>query len=1099
MRTRSFAAGLTSVLLALVIFALTGVPSLHAQATDGNLLGTVNDPSGAGIPGAAIEITNTATGVKATTTSGGDGTYRFNNVPAGAYDVKVSRTGFSTTNLRGVTVSLNQTATQNASLAMGDVSTVVDVTETAVVIDTTTAQVGSTFGEREAVDTPSTGLPTGVLNLSLLGAGVASSGGIGLGDGPSVGGQRPRNNSFSVDGVNNDRRDVTGHNTNIPNEAVAEFSMLLNQFSAEFGGGTGGQFNTVVRSGGNQIHGALFEYLQNRTLNAIDQQEARIGILSNPRFDENTVGGAIGGPIKKNKLFYYGLYQYNPTGLASTAAPVGAPTADGYATLNSLPGISKTNLGVLSQFLPAAPTPNGSVVVNGRTIPTGFLPIVAPSYENIKTYLVSLDFNVSQKDQMRGRFVSESHKGFDSSSLPSLPVFFTGRNNDSKLLSFGEFHNFSPTLLNEFRFGYSRFVDFQGAGDFKFPGLDSFPTLTIDDLNSTQLGPFSVTPQGTALNSYQLIDNVSWTKGSHTLKFGWEGRKYITITDFIQRKRGDYEYSTLETYLNDISPDVVAERNVGAQLYYGNAINQSFFVNDSYRLRPNLTVNVGLRYDYQGVPASDKEWILNSIASLPGVVEFRAPTPQLTAFAPRLGVAYSPGTSGKTSIRAGFGRSYDKIFENLSTNSRPPQESNTIDIDPGQPNFLKGGGITPGTAGSVSCNTVATCRAISTSYLYDQQIPYALNWNLGVQHVFHNDYTLEVRYLGTRGVHLFTQSRLNRVAKVTPTNFIPTFLTAPTLDTLAALPRTLADVAKASNFSTIYPGFTGNLTAFPNRGNSSYNGLAVELTRRFTRGLLFKTAYTWSHAIDDSTADLFSTLLSPRRPQDFQNLGAERSSSFLDRRHRFTENVVYDTPWFKSSSNKIARFALGGYILSGTYTFESPQYATVQSGVDSNLNGDAAGDRTIVNINGTPNVGSGVYGLTRDGTRVTAGGAVNKTTGPIVAYVALNGNAQYITAGIGALANGGRQTIPIGRINNIDLQVKKAFRFGEVRRFELGVQAFNLFNHPQYTSGYIDNVQFHNSNTTRNNLLPSDPAFNRPDLEYSSNARFLQLTARFQF
>src|SRR5262249_237337 len=203
-----------------------------------------------------------------------------------------------------------------------------------------------------------------------------------------------------------------------------------------------------------------------------------------------------------------------------------------------------------------------------------------------------------------------------------------------------------------------------------------------------------------------------------------------------------------------------------------------------------------------------------------------------------------------------------------------------------------------------------------------------------------------------------------------------------------------------------------NVVDFENRGNSSYNGLAVELTRRFARNLLFKGAYTWSHNIDDSTADLFSTWLSPRRPEDFQNWRAERASSFLDRRHRFTYNWIYDIPWFSKDNNAIKRHALGGWILSGTYTYESPQFATVQSGIDSNLNGDWAGDRTIVNSSGVPNTGSGVVGLDRNGNRVA-----NGNTG-IVAYLALKPDAQYIVAGLGARSNGGRQTIGLRPINN---------------------------------------------------------------------------------
>jgi hypothetical protein len=1103
MNTRIPAPRFRAVLfLAVALWTLTGVTRLYAQATDGNLVGTVVDQSGAAVPNANVEITNTATNVTSKTVTNASGEYRFNNILVGNYDLKVTHTGFSTATLRNINVSLNQTATQNVTLQVGSVETTIEVTETPAIIDTTTAQVQSTFEQREAIDTPSSALPLGVLNLSLLGAGVANPGGIGLGDGPSVGGQRPRNNSFNVEGVTNDRRDVTGHNIDIPSEAVSEFTMLQNQFSAEFGSGTGGQFNTVIRSGTNNFHGALFEYFQNRNLNAVDQSNARQGLTSNPRYDQNTFGASLGGPFIKNKLFFYGLWQYNPTGQSAPPGnPIFAPTAAGYSILSSIAGISQTNLGVLKKYLPPAPTGDqGTISVLGRAIPIGTVPINPPSYLNIETYLASIDYNISNSDQLRGRFINELHDGFDPSALAPLPAFYISRPTTQKLLSLSEIHNFSPTLLNEFRFGYSRYNDLISAGDFTFPGLDTFPNLTIDDLNSTQLGPYSTSPQSVVLNSYQLIDNLNWTKGRHTFKFGWEGRKYITATNFIQRLRGDYEYSTLELYLLDGSPDVIAERNVGAALYYGNAINNSLYANDQFRLRPNLTLNIGLRWDYQGIPASDKQQALNSLSSVPGVLEFRAPTAQLSAFSPRFGIAYSPGTSGKTSIRAGFGWFYDKIFENLSTNSRPPQVSSTVDIPPGQPNFLANGGIKPNVPGTPVCNSVESCRAATSSYIYDQNLPYSLNWNVGVQHVFGNDYTLEVRYLGTKGVHLFTQSRINSIPKITPSLYLPTYLQMPSLATLAALPVTLGDInARSNHYTSLYPGFTSFITAFPNRGNSEYHGLAVEFTRRFARNLLFKGAYTWSHNIDDSTADLFSTLLSPRRPQDFQNMTPEKSDSFLDRRHRFTFNWVWDTPWFNHSDNKFARYALGGYIFSGTYTFESPQYATVQSPIDSNLNGDAFADRSIVNPNGTPGVGSDVVGLTRTGARISSGGTVTAARAPIVAYLALNPNAQYIVAGLGALATGGRQTMALGRINNWDIQVKKAFNFTESMKFEVAAQAFNLFNHPQYVSGYINNVQFHNSNTTRDNLLPNDPAFNRPDLEYNSNSRVMQLTARFQF
>src|SRR5262249_17747596 len=265
--------------------------------------------------------------------------------------------GFTAASLGNLNIELNKTATVNLTLQVGAVSGTVEVSEAPVAIDTTTAQVGANFERVAAIEIPSSSLPMGVLNLALVEAGVASPGGIGLGDGPSVGGQRPRNNSFNIEGVNDDRRDVTGHNIAVPNEAVAQFSMLQNQFSAEFGDSTGGQFNTVVKSGSNKIHGSAFEYFQNRNLNANDNLNALSGILSPPRYDQNTVGGSFGGPIRKNKLFYYGLYQYNPTGQApaSSQGAILSPTPDGYAQLASIPGVSSTNLNVLKTYLPAAP------------------------------------------------------------------------------------------------------------------------------------------------------------------------------------------------------------------------------------------------------------------------------------------------------------------------------------------------------------------------------------------------------------------------------------------------------------------------------------------------------------------------------------------------------------------------------------------------------------------------------------------------------------------------------------------------------------------------------------------------------------------------
>jgi hypothetical protein len=355
----------------IALFSLA-VGSLFGQATDSNVTGMVIDASGAAVVGAEVRAQNSATSVQYSAVSNSSGVYRFNNIPAGVYSIATTARGFSTSTLHNVAVQLNQTATVNITLNVAGVSTTLEVKEAPAVIDTTTAQVQSTFSERASADVPMATTGLGVLNLSLLGGGVGSSGGYGLGEGPSVGGQRPRNNSFNVDGVDNNRRDTSGSNVRIPNDAVQEFSVLQNQFSAEFGHAGGGVFNTILKSGGNATHGLVYEYFQNRNLNAEDQLFKRQQIYSNPRYDDNRLGASIGGPILKDKLFYYGLMEYHPDGQASSpSSALQSPTAQGYTMLAGIPGISKGNLGVLQKYSPAAPTQTATVSVAGADDSSG--------------------------------------------------------------------------------------------------------------------------------------------------------------------------------------------------------------------------------------------------------------------------------------------------------------------------------------------------------------------------------------------------------------------------------------------------------------------------------------------------------------------------------------------------------------------------------------------------------------------------------------------------------------------------------------------------------------------------------------------------------
>ena len=934
--------------------------------------------------------------------------------------------------------------------------------------------------------------------MSLLSAGVATSGGLGAGTGPSIGGQRPRNNNFEVEGVDNNSKTVTGPQVFIPNDAVQEFTLLQNQFQAEYGHSSGGQFNTIVKSGTNQFHGMLYDYLRNRDLNALDQTFKNQGILSNPRYDQNRLGANFGGPIIQNKWFFFMNFEYNPLGQASTTgAPAYAPTAAGYSTLGGIPGVSATNLQILQKYATAPAVSTGpdvpTLTVGGQNIPMGILNTVGPNFVNQYYGVFSSDYNFSERDQLRGRLVYNRYEGIDTGV--SLPVFFTPVPTRNYLATLAWYHTFTPTLTNEFRLGYNRENQDYPIGNYTFPGLDQFPNLQFNNQN-LQVGPDPNFPQYNINNMYQGTENVIWTHGSHTFKFGTEFRKYIAPSVFVQRSRGDYEYNDMATYLLDQTPDYIAERGLGNSTYYGDQIASYSYAQDTWRIRPNLTLDLGVRYEYTTLPYSERLQNVNSVADVPGLITFGTPTTQTHNFVPRLGVAYSPGDSGNTVFRAGFGMAYDVLFDNLGLLSLPPQFSTTVDqVNDPTPagGYLGSGGIPPNaTVGALSA---ADARASTAAFIPGQKLPYSINWNFNIQHVFARDYTFQIGYVGTRGVHLPAQIQLNRQSVVTPSQYLPTYFTMPSAATLAALPLTLGDLRNISSISPAYAaaGFQSTITSYQPEGSSTYNGLTLQLNRRFANGLQMIGAYTWSHNIDDGTAEVYSTELSPRRAQDFNNLAAERASSLLDRRQRFTLSVIYDVPFFKNSGNWLMKNIVGNWEVAPIYTYESPEYFTVQNGVDSNLNHDSAGDRPIINPSGAEHTGTDVTAVN------ASGSAVDLNDPTTVAYVAVNPNARYVRAGYGALANAGRNTEPTRPIDNIDLTLIKRLSITERMNIEFGAQAFNLFNHAQFIPGSIDDVGIVSQTGLATYTNPQMSTFNNPEAIFSSSPRVIQVFAKFSW
>ncbi len=1129
----------------------------YAQTTSGALVGIVRDQSGAVIPNATVEATNEATNVVYNGKTDGNGQYRISNLPEGTYDLRTANAGFTPSVVKGIAVTSTNVQTKDVLLSIGQGTTTVEVsTESNVSIDTTTAQIGTTFSTKETEALPSATVGLGVINLSLLAPGVTSSGGIGAGTGPSIAGQRPRNNNFSIDGTDNNNKSVTGPLLYVPNDATSEFVLLQNIYSAQYGHSAGGQFNTLITSGTNHVHGRLYEYFQNRNLNAVTSTQA-ISNAANPlvaknfqpRFDFNRYGGQLGGPVLKDKLFLFSNFERQTLGQSAPPTTFCTPTAAGIAALNSLNLANKTNLSVFKNYYPTAAnqaavgggsactdsklsssgatiavTPTGAA--NPTAIPVGPASFSPPTFYNHYYSTTSGDYTISAKDSLRVRYVYNRADGTDTSA--TFPAFYQGTPARYHLASIDEVHVVSPTISNEFRLGYTRFFSQTPVPNITFPGLTVFPSLYFYDLGkSPYLGPDANAPQATITNLYQAIESFTWVKGRHTLNFGGEGRKSISPQVFVQRLRGDYEYSTLSLFLNDISPDKVGQRNATppglSPTFYGDQSSIYVYANDDYRATQKLTLNLGLRYEFTSVPASEKQQALNIAASVPGLITFGKPSPQYKNFAPRIGLAYAPNEN--TSLRAAFGINYDVLYDNIGTTTAPPQFQTTenVVLTTATPSFLANGGLPQ----NATFTTLAQQRAATAAYVPDQKLPYSEQWTLGVQHVFHRDYTAEIRYVGTRGVHLDVQEQLNSQSPVTAANQLPTSLNGGSVapngsSTLALLQGPNANGAPYYRTPAYYAGgLTNTITADMPFGGSNYNGLQTQLTRRFQKGWLLNAAYTYSRTFDDSTADFNSTALNPRRPQDSQNLRAEYSRSALDRPHRLTLVVLYDVPYFKNSNFFLKNF-VGNLQISPVYTFQSPQYTSVQSVTDSNLNNDSASDRVFINPNGIKGTGTGVVPLVNSAISCPAGttakGVINGTStlglscaantigysagslsGSGAAQTFVPSNAYYVQGGPGTSPTASRNTLPTGRENNLDLTAIKRISITERYKFEIQAIAFNVLNHSQYLPGSLNTVNSIGSTGSGNFDSVASPQFNQKQLTFSNNARSMQLSGKIFF
>jgi len=1136
---------------ALICILLLGAVLLpqfaRAQRLDGTLRVTVSDKSGAGIVDAKVTVTNEATNVAVTATASSAGTYVFPNLLVGTYTVTVEKEGFKKSVNKGVQVESNQVAEFAAALEVGDATAVVEVTAGAELVKTESSELGTSFTQQVVQDLPVNTLGGDVKEFAVFAPGTTTQEGGVLGSGGSIGGTRPRFNGFSIDGVDDNRVDVNGPTQPVIQESVAEFTLLTNQFSAEYGHSSGGQFNIVTKSGTNSWHGAGWEFNRNRDFNAATNQEKQsnkgLSDIKN-RFDYDRLGASAGGPILKDKFFIYGAYEFQNEGLGSQGATVTMPTANGMSQLLALNPDSAVTT-ILKEF-PVAATKTGTtnVTFNGSTtaIDIGQFAGVAPSYSRQHDFIVNGDLNLGTH-QLRGRVLYDRFRAPQVNPIQPQSQFTGSNESDARKYIFTDAWTISSRVINDFRASFSRL---NGPNILPPSQFANFPNVEIDAFGSN-VGPYSLVPQGYVQNIYQLVDNVSYIRGKHTFKFGIEGRNYITETNDLPRARGEWDYASLNSFINDLVPDGAngALRGAGSGSSADNNPAAYWFVQDDWKLTPRLTLNLGLRYEWSGVPRDEGKQALNSIANDPAVgLIFRKPKSDTNNFGPHIGFAWDPTGRGKWSIRGGGQISYDVIPNNFAINSLPPelQSEQNPTLTCGLSNapawcatgkgFLQGGGLLQV---NVPPTTTAAARAATQALIVDMVDPKVITWSLGVQHELFKDSSIEVRYVGTRSLELPVQKRLNSASAFDPNvpgggiAPMPTYLTATAVPTAVVAPAsTLLDFDNFLSNNLFRPyaadGFLGNLTTDPPLGAGIYHAGSVDFMHRFAKGLYFRANYTYSKNIDNSTNELFSSYVNPRRAQDGYDFAAERGRSALDLPQKFAVTWVYDFPNVHSD-NRFVRGLAHNWEWSGTYLAQSGQPVTPLSGADANANGDVAGDRTVFNPKGVGLTGTVVNAVCNAG----SGGAttivgIDPTTGNwdcgsendanIVGYVVapaavgidagtINPNARFVQAQVGAKANVGRNTVSSPGLNIWNMSLFKTMKFTERASLQFRFQTYDTFNHRSFSIGLPTNNGAIDQNTNSNPLntgyiFVTSPTFLNK-FAFDGGSRTMELGLRFSW
>lgn len=1084
------------LLLGLFLTVVAFPAHLNAQSSDGTLAGTVTDESGAAVPKAAVKAISAQYGTLHETVSDDVGAYRMDALQPGTYSVTFDAPGFAELQVAGVILNGSVTTTVNGNLKVGTTSkTVVVEASAAQVIDTQSGQLGESLGRHEIENLPFASFNPEELAMTLPGvqdteANNSFSNGISF----SVNGTRPRANNFLIDGQDDNDWGIAGQAFQVNNlGAVEEVAILTNSYSAEFGRGGGSVSNIIFKSGTNTFHGQAWEVNQNSAFQAIPAQNKFLGATSNPLFIENTFGFDVGGPIVKDKLFAFGTIQWNPTAQRATGSQLTLPTAFGVTTLQGL--LPNPNVQLLLSALgglSAPENPDGTGKVTGlpgnatncialgpgsNGIDRGCVQSGLFERSNVReessdtNWNVRLDYHSGPNDVLFGSFIRQS-----GSLLPdffnnagSLPQFDSAQNGTTNVFRGGWTHTFSGAMVNELRFSYTN-IGFT----FDFPPaslngpLAGIPQISFDvDSGYPTIGLASGTPQGRAHHVIQAQDAITVSHGTHTIKGGVDVT-FLSVTDQVPfNNRGTINYAagggftSLGNFVDDFiggSPGSLSKQ-FGNPTITPNTTVYAPYVQDTWRVKENLTLSAGLRYEYWGTLGNSLQFPAIASGLTFGVAGATFPNsfaaqqqPDTRNFGPRLGLAYTPHWGqflfghDATVIRAGYGIFYDGLFSNIVDNN-----------DASSPNAngatILGGSNASRNQGNAMA-TLAAINATPSSLALIETIPSHLKnpltqqWNFDVQRQLPGKVIVTAAYVGTRGERLFVNQDFNPGIGFDP------------------------------NFNAIRqnPNF-GEILVRSNAGVSWFHAAELEVERHFHTDLTLRGSYTFSKFLDNGS-EAFTTTTS--KLSSFSQILTcqicDWGPSTFDRRHRLVVSYIWALPYAKS--NWLERALTDRWQWSGIATVDSGSPDTPFDGFDNIGNGhpnsrpDLSNPKQPITVNGFD--GTQLPGLST--TPGTFFPLPFSNCFPVITpvCVAQPASAFHFIIPASGPGNAGRNSIYGPGQWFFDTSISRRFPVPmgklENQAIEFRAEFFNAFNHPNlFTPSYnLNSTLYDNTAATIN-------------------------------